>query len=238
MVDKSRPVAVYLEIGTKRTLAGAVEWPGLCRGGRDEEAALQALVEYGPRYEQVLHAAGIRFQAPANASGLEVVERLNGNTTTDFGAPDVTPSSDAAPVDDDVLRRLQELLKACWVALDAAVQAAHGKELRKGPRGGGRDVAGIVGHVVDAEASYLARLGGKLPKQFAVNDEEESGRMLTDRQLRDRRQVILDALAAAARGEFPLVGPRGGLRWTPRFFVRRAAWHILDHVWEIEDRSL
>jgi hypothetical protein len=44
------------------------------------------------------------------------------------------------------------------------------------------------------------------------------------------------AALAAAAGEVPAQGPRGGTRWPPRYFARRAAWHILDHVWEIEDR--
>ncbi len=26
--------------------------------------------------------------------------------------------------------------------------------------------------------------------------------------------------------------------WTARSFVRRVAWHTLDHTWEIEDRIL
>jgi hypothetical protein len=30
--------------------------------------------------------------------------------------------------------------------------------------------------------------------------------------------------------------PRSGKLWTPRYFVRRTAWHALDHAWEIEDR--
>ena len=25
--------------------------------------------------------------------------------------------------------------------------------------------------------------------------------------------------------------------WSPRYAVRRAAWHVLDHAWEIEDRT-
>jgi hypothetical protein len=56
--------------------------------------------------------------------------------------------------------------------------------------------------------------------------------VLTGRPHR-RRQA---ALAAGARGELPERGPRGGARWTPRSFVRRVAWHVLDHAWEIEDR--
>jgi hypothetical protein len=53
---------------------------------------------------------------------------------------------------------------------------------------------------------------------------------------RGARESVIETLGAAVRGEIPARGPRGGLRWTPRYFVRRLCWHVLDHVWEIEDR--
>ncbi len=90
----SQPIDVYLEIGKKRTFAGAMEWPGWCRSGRDEPSALDALVQYGPRYAAVLGTAGIAFRAPADMSGLAVIERLEGDTTTDFSAPGIAPSAD------------------------------------------------------------------------------------------------------------------------------------------------
>ena len=230
MAQPSSQIEVYLEIGSKRTFAGAVEWPGWCRGARDEEAALQALFDYGPRYERVLRAAGLEFRSPAGASALVVVERLEGNATTEFGAPDAAPAADNRPVDDAELARLQGLLRACWDAFDLAVRAAAGKELRKGPRGGGRELDGVVEHVLGAEASYLAQLGGKLKKQDRQGDPGEA--------VEPARQAILDTLAAAARGEVASHGPRGGKRWPPRYFVRRAAWHLLDHAWELEDRAV
>src|SRR5262245_66430981 len=101
----TKKIPVYLEIGAKRTFAGAIDWPGWCRIGRDEESALQALVDYGPRYARELGAARLGFQAPAEAAALAVVERLAGNASTDFGAPAVAPSSDTKPVDDAGLRR-------------------------------------------------------------------------------------------------------------------------------------
>jgi hypothetical protein len=226
-MTQSSKINVYLEIGQKRTFAGAIDWPGWCRGGRDEISALQALFDYGPRYSRVLHPAPIEFQTPAAISQFTVVERLEGNSTTDFGAPDLAPSSDAQPVDDAELERLQSLLKACWQAFDAAVQTASGKELRKGPRGGGRDLAGIARHVLGAETGYLGRLAWKVKPGEAAELSEE---------LRRTRAAVLNALAAAAHGEVPKHGPRGGIIWTPRYFVRRVAWHVLDHVWEIEDR--
>ena len=50
MARSPNNINAYLEIGRKRTFAGVMEWPGWCRMGRDEAAALQALFEAGPRY--------------------------------------------------------------------------------------------------------------------------------------------------------------------------------------------
>lgn len=219
-------IDVYLEIGKKRTFAGAIDWPGWCRSARDERSALQTLVEYGPRYARVLHDLRLEFHAPAETSALTVVERLEGNAGTDFGVPDISPNSDARPVVEDDLRRFEALLKACWRAFDAAVMAAGGKELRKGPRGGGRSLEQIVRHLREAEGAYVRQLGWK----HAAGEDDRSG---GDPQ---SRQEALVALGAAARGELPRYGPRGGAHWTPRYFVRRTAWHALDHAWEIEDR--
>jgi hypothetical protein len=213
---------VYLEVGSRKTFAAALDWPGWCRMGRDEAAALRALFEYGPRYAQILRRRQLGFQAPDDPSGFVVVERLKGNTTTDFGAPDVAPSGDDQPLDDIELRRLQTILKACWQAFDVATEKAEGKTLQVGPRGGGRSLARILEHVLGSETGYLSQLGGKAPKS---EDSPES-----------LRQAILKTLRDSAHGKIAEYGPRGGKRWSARYFVRREAWHVLDHVWEIEDR--
>ncbi len=222
-------VDVYLEIGTKRTFAGALDWPGWCRSGRDEASALRALVEAGPRYARVVEAAGHRLQIPRGEGDLRVVERLPGGSSTDFGAPDAVPSADRQPLDAAELARLQALLRACWQAFDVAAAAAEGKELRRGPRGGGRDLAGIVQHVLGADRGYVSRLAWKLQPDSAAHPAEA---------LAHARRAMLEALAAATAGKLPERGPRGGKLWPPRYFVRRAAWHELDHAWELEDRVL
>lgn len=229
MARSADKISVYLEIGKKRTFAGALDWPGWCRRGQDEATALQALADAGPRYARVLNAVGLTFQTPADASSFAVVERLAGNDATDFGAANVAPSSDATPLDAADYERSRALLEAIWQAFDSAVAAANGKELRTGPRGGGRDLDGITRHVLDADGGYLSRLARKAPKD-ATDD-------LTT-QLGLTHQVMLAALEAGHRGEIPERGPRGGALWTPRYFVRRVAWHTLDHAWEIEDRIL
>ena len=220
-------IKVFVEIGKKKTFAGAVDWPGWCRSGRDEKTALQTLIDYGPRYAQVLQSSEVNFQFPTDASGLVVTERHDGNATTDFGAPAVILDADNELFERTEFERLQTLLQAFWQAFDSAVQRARGRELRKGPRGGGRDLGKIIDHIVEADRGYLARLAWK---------HNREGEQDPVKQLNQTRQAILNALEVAAKGELPEQGPRGGIRWPPRYFVRRVAWHVLDHAWEIEDR--
>jgi hypothetical protein len=220
-------VDVYVEAGSKRAFAGAIEWPGWCRSGRDEAGALAALIEYGARYASVVRGAVKGFRAP-RASTLTVVERLTGNATTDFGAPSIAPTADARPVDAAELKRLLALLDARWDAFDRAVNDAAGRELRTGPRGGGRQTDAMVGHVLGAESMYVTRLAAKGPKVEGRDASEATAEV---------RAVVRDALRRAVTEGLPSAGPRGGKIWLPRYFVRRAAWHVLDHAWEIEDRS-
>lgn len=221
------PIATYLEIGKTRVFAGAIEWPGWCRGGRDAGAALEALVASGPRYAQIMQGTELGFSPPEAMHGLQIVERMPGNTTTDFGAPDVAPAADARPVDAAELQRFETILQAIWRAFDSAVGAAEMKTLRKGPRGGGRDLDDLAAHTIAAEGSYLARLAWKRPKS---NGDWRSDRDAT-------RAAVLAALVASVRGGLPERGPRGGVIWSPRYFVRRVAWHVVDHAWEIEERA-
>ncbi|MGH2635680.1 MAG: hypothetical protein ACRDHU_05995 [Actinomycetota bacterium] len=220
MPRRSPRLDAYLEVGATRVFAGAVDWPGWARSGRDESSALEALVGSGPRLARVLRGTRLGFTAPADA---RVVERLKGGPSTDFGAPEASPRSDATPMKDADLRRSVAILRASWRAFDRAAEHAGGRELTKGPRGGGRDLHGIVEHVLGADQGYLSMIGWKLDR--ADRDD-----------LEPVRAAVLDALTRAAREGVP-PGPRGGKRWTPRFYVRRAAWHVLDHAWEIEDRS-
>ena len=229
MAKSSNKIDVYLEVGEKRTFAGALDWPGWCRSGRDEASALQSLFDYGPRYARAIRAARLGFKAPTQPSEFVVVERLRGNATTDFGAPSLAPSSDAGPVNSVELQHLQKLLNACWQAFDKAVETATGQTLRTGPRGGGRQLDGILQHLLGSDAGYLNGVGWKF-QQDEADDLKD--------QLQQTRQAILSALTASAHGEIPEKGPRGGLRWRPRYFVRRIAWHVLDHAWELEDRVL
>src|ERR1700680_4527794 len=149
-------IPVYLEVGAKRVFASALEWPGWTRAGKNETAALEALAAYAPRYAAVPKAARIAF--PDAEPSFSVVERVKGNATTDFGAPGIHASSDINSLAPAEAERIGALLNASWKVFDS-VAAKAPPELRKGPRGGGRDRDKIVDHIIDAESAYISRLG-------------------------------------------------------------------------------
>ena len=199
---------VYLEIGTKRVFACSVDWPGWARAAKTEDDALEALAAYAGRYRPVAEAAGVRFPASA-ARNLEVVERVKGDATTDFGAPSTWVAADGERLTKAQADRLASLVEGTWKVFDDVRETAPA-ELRKGPRGGGRDRDKIVAHVLDAETAYFRKVGVK-----------------------EGRHAFLAALRAA-RDPQPELTTKS---WPWRYAARRVAWHALDHAWEIEDRS-
>jgi hypothetical protein len=212
---------VVLEVAPKRAFASALDWPGWSRGGRTPDEALDALLAYAPRYAAVARRAKVSFRPPATLRGVDVVERLRGGGGTEFGVPGASAAAEAAPVSAADLKRLVALLRAAWVTFDATATKAKGVTLSVGPRGGGRQVPKVIEHVREAEAAYLHQLGSRAGAK-------------TMEALRDR---FIEALTARAMGEAVPDPNKVRKPWGPRYAVRRAAWHVLDHAWEIEDRS-
>ena len=116
-------VNVFVETGKKKVFTGAVDWPGWSRGGKDEQQALQTFIDYGPRYAQVLKRVRIELSPPASTADLKVIERVPGNSTTDFGAPSVMLAADTEPIDQVGLERYRTILEACWQEFDQGVGA-------------------------------------------------------------------------------------------------------------------
>ena len=131
-------------------------------------------------------------------------------------APDYRPVS-ARDAD-----RLVALVGSAWRVLDT-IAAGAPAELRKGPRGGGRDRDKMLAHVASAEAAYARKIGLRL-REPAWGDRAA---------VRGNRAAILEVLGRPSDGE-RLVEPKG---WPARYAAQRVAWHALDHAWEIEDRS-
>jgi hypothetical protein len=210
-------IRVGVETSRLKSFASALDWPGWSRPGKTLEAAVAALVSYAPRYATVAARAGL--QLATDSLDADVVQQLDGDATTAFGAPSITFEADRAKTDAAEAKRIAALVQAAWAAFDTIVATAPA-ELRKGPRGGGRDTAKMVEHVVGAEQAYATRLGVRV----RMPDPADAG--------------AVAALRAAILA--PLNQPSDGSpidRWTQRYAARRIAWHAIDHAWEIEDRS-
>jgi hypothetical protein len=204
---------VYFEIGKTKVFACSLEWPGWARSGKTEELALEALASYEERYAAVAAEAGVAFKP----GEFVVVQRVPGDATTDFGAPGKPAQADFAPYSPSEV----DLLRAAWRVFDA-VLAKSPERLRKGPRGGGRDRDKMAEHVLGAEASYARAIGLK-PKQPALGDIAAIEAM---------RESIADVLSRPGDG-LPLTPKGRPMRYT----LRRMAWHVLDHAWEMEDKA-
>jgi len=221
-------IRVVLEVAPKRTFASALDWPGWSRSGRTEDEAIDALLRCASRYAAVAKRASVSFAPPAKPEGTEVVDRMRGGGVTEFGAPGKPSALEDEPVSPATLKRLLTLLRASWSTFDAAAEHAADAKLAKGPRGGGRDLDTIIAHVREAEVAYLGKLGSRGPASASESAEEPLALL---------RSTFADALVSVVAGTPPADPSRTRKLWSPRYSVRRAAWHVLDHAWEIEDRT-
>jgi hypothetical protein len=215
---------VYLEAGRRRVFACALQWPGWCRPGRGEQAALAALTAAAPRYAEVCARAGFPFDPVEVVAGFEILERVAGSATTDFGALDVAPVLDGEPVAAQEAERLATLIETAWDLFEQTAAVAP-PALRKGPRGGGRDRDEIVAHVRETEVLH-ARMLGLRERPFPPEDVAAVERV---------RAGILAEIRAGTAARPPEELARS--RRPARFVARRTAWHALDHAWEIMDKQ-
>jgi hypothetical protein len=206
----------------KKAVASAFDWPGWDRSAKSEDDALAVLATYRQRYATVAQRAGLADEFGA-AGELAVVERLDGTGMTDFyglsarsAGPEYEQMSEAA------CERKVALLRARWAYFDD-VASRVSPELRKGPRGGGRDTERIVRHTNGAEIDEFAKkVGVNTPLDARQNPVE----------LRAHRDAFCEAIREHnARGA-------SARSWTVQFLMRRCAYHMLDHAWEMEDKDL
>jgi hypothetical protein len=218
----SSVLRVILELGKKRrVVAGAMDWPGLDRWATSEEDAIARLVTYRQRYRRVAAHAGLEHAFDA-LTEVVVVERVPGSSSTDFwGIAHVPSDVERSVVAPDELERRLTLLRACWAVLDE-ITASAPAELLPGPRSAGRTRDEIIRHVVVNE-----------PGQFTRKVE-----------VRTSRETVLTAAGLAAHREATLAAIRAynaegkaARTWPIQFLVRRIAHHVMDHAWEIEDRT-
>ena len=212
-----------LEVGSKgkKVAAVAPDWPGLARGAKTGEAAIDRLLSYVPRYATVTKLAGMDAAFPAVAT-VAVVERYTGTGSTDFwGISFAFSSIDREGMSSEALDRELTLMRACWGFFDE-VRSRVSVEMQKGPRGGGRDRDQIVRHTIATEQDWAKKLGVVTPPDA----------MMTGVELPAYRDAYCDAIR-----EFHAQG-KMARTWPLRFLVRHTAFHTMDHAWEMEDKDL
>ena len=217
------PVRVMLEQGKKKRLvACAFDWPGWDRSARIGHDVLAVLSAYRSRYAQVAELAGLAAEFGATGE-FEVVERLDGIGMTDYyGVSGKAAGPENDPMTEAECDRKLALLRASWRMFDETA-ARVSPELRKGPRGGGWEKDRIIRHVNGAEIDEFApKVGVKVP----LETRDDAG------ALRAYREAFAEGIRDHhARGE-------PARSWALQFLIRRCAWHMLDHAWELEDRDL
>ena len=220
------PVRTVVERGPKdrKSVAFSIDWQGWSRGARTAELALETLESYRQRYRSVASLAGMAREFDA-AGPLEIVEEKVGTGSTDFWGISFSPcAAEQGPMSETELERGITLLRACWAFFDD-VAARVSPQLRKGPRGGGRDRDRIIRHTIRTESEDFAKqVGLRIPEEAA----------LTPDGLRQHRTSYVAAMWAYNSGE----ASRRMRSWTLPFLLRHSAYHTLDHAWEMEDKDL
>ncbi len=220
MADELR---VVLEMGPKgkKIVAVAPDWPGLERGAKTGEAAIERLRSYLPRYAPVAKLAGMEAEFTASTT-VDVVEHYAGVGSTDFwGISFALSSIDRQVMSSEELERELTLMQACWTFFDE-VRSRVSAEMQKGPRGGGRDRDQIVRHTVGTEQDWAKKLGLGTPE----------GGVLTEEGLTAHRTAYCTAIRAFhAEGKMART-------WPLRYLIRHTAYHTMDHAWEMEDKDL
>ena len=220
------PVRTVVERGPKekRSVAFALDWPGWNRGAKSADLALETLESYRERYRPIADLAGMAREFDA-AGPLEIVEDRVGPGSVDFwGISFSASSTEHGPLSDAEFDRKIKLLRACWTFFDG-VAARVSPEMRKGPRGGGRDRNRIIRHTIRTESEEFAKqVGLRIPEEAA----------LTPDGLRQHRETYVAAMRAYNDGKVE----RRMRSWTLPFLIRHSAFHTLDHAWEMEDKDL
>jgi hypothetical protein len=220
------PVRTVIERGPKgkKSVAFSLDWPGWNRGAKSPEIALETLESYRDRYRPIAAIAGMADAFDA-AGPLEVIEDRVGPGSTDFWGISFAPSStETEPMTEAELDRKIAILQACWTFFDG-VAARVSEEMRKGPRGGGRDRTRIIRHTIRTESEDFAKqVGLRIPEEGA----------LTPDGLRQHRETYIAAMRAYNAGEIT----KRMRSWNLPFLVRHSAFHTLDHAWEMEDKDL
>lgn len=218
-----------IELGPKgkKHVAYAIDWPGLERNGKTPEAAVEHMGSYRPRYQRIADRAGLGEQYSAEPEPVISIEYEGVGSTDFWGISFAHSEFDHEPLSHKELERQLSLLEACWAEFDY-IAARVSSELKKGPRGGGRDRDHIVRHLLAAEVDWVKRLDIRPDLHEIVPPD---ARRLFHAQIVDAIRNLHTQGIGESRA-------KGGPAWSHRFLIRHLAFHVMDHAWEMGDKDL
>jgi hypothetical protein len=212
---------IVIERGKKKAVAYAPSWPGLSRGASSIDGALEKLASYADRYRGVAALAGLSGEFPSTPT-FKIVEEVPGRGMTDFWGISFNPSTgELGQMSEPECERKLAILRACWKYFDR-VAARVSADLKKGPRGGGRDRDQIIRHIFANERDWA--------KMLALDLSEDA--MLTAQGRAKHRNAYVRAIR-----QYNAAG-KSARSWRLQFLLRHTAYHVMDHAWEMEDKDL
>ncbi len=212
------PYIVCAEEMDRRWVAYVPDLPGCFASHRDREAAIAAIPAAIEAYRKWCAGHGLHV---SGLSGPMVVDEvIRAWDYEDDYEVNAFFASDRPPLTTDELPEIERLLEASHTDLLVTVEGLEPADLLTEFPGERWPIAGILGHVANAEWWYLDRLGLAFPKSAVPEDPFER----------------LDAVRAQTLASLPALVRRTGVvtmageTWSSRKVIRRTLWHERDHT--------
>jgi uncharacterized damage-inducible protein DinB len=206
-----------------KSIAWVIDHPGCFAYGEDDKEAIlrvpQALVAYQEWIGKHTDESWLSDLGDFDVRLTEALEKpANGSPSRDWF------QFDAQPLTQVEVEQGIKLLGWSRADLLDIVLSFSDKELDQTFEGERWSMRGIVGHIADAETWYLEQLG------LTVGIKEHLAEDVFARleQVRQRTSEVLPLLAGNAE-----IHKKGQSTWSGRKFLRRAAWHEMDHIGHI-----
>ncbi|MEW6569045.1 MAG: DinB family protein [Chloroflexota bacterium] len=212
------PYIVCAEETDRRWVAHVPDLPGCFASHRDREAAIAAIPAAIEAYRQWCAGHGLHV---SGISGPMVVDEvIRAWDYEDDYEVNAFFASDRPPLTAEELPEIERLLQATRADLLSSVEGLDADDLLAEFPDERWPIAGILGHVANAEWWYLDRLGLAFPKSQIPEDPFER----------------LDVVRSHMLASLPTLTKRTGIvtmageTWSSRKVVRRALWHERDHT--------
>ncbi len=207
----------------EKSIAWVFDHPGCFAYGSDDKEAIlrvpQALVAYQEWISKHTDESWLSDLGDFDVRLAEALEKpADGSPSRDWFQFDGQPLSQVEA------ERGTRLLGWSRADLLDIVTSFSDQELDQTFEGERWSIRGIVKHIADAETWYLDRLG----LSEGLKDRQEKDAFARILQVRTRTVEVLPSLVGNAE-----IRDVDGEKWSGRKFLRRAAWHEMDHIGHI-----